>query len=122
MERFFTESGLSVVPSARNCAQEPSESKSAAIHMKRKREGNGCAPGRARPDLQRNAPLADPASPARLYHDGGPYWPDVLLNGGKHPADRAVMDEAIKALDCFAGTASAGNKGCQDLTRLTISG
>ena len=34
-----------------------------------------------------------------MYHDGGPYWLDALPNGGKHPADRAVMDEAIKALD-----------------------
>lgn len=37
-----------------------------------------------------------------VHTDEGPYWLDALLNGGKHPADRAVLNEAIKALDCIA--------------------
>lgn len=33
------------------------------------------------------------------YHDAGPYWLDALLDGGKHPADLAVLNAAISALD-----------------------
>ena len=37
-----------------------------------------------------------------LYHDSGPYWLAALLDGGRHPADLAVLDVAIKALDLIA--------------------
>lgn len=37
-----------------------------------------------------------------LYHDAGPYWLDAMLDGGRHPADIAVLDVAIKALDLIA--------------------
>lgn len=35
----------------------------------------------------------------KQYTDAGPYWSDALLKGGKHPADRMVLDAALKALD-----------------------
>lgn len=34
-----------------------------------------------------------------IYTDAGPYWLDAILNGGKHPADHAVLECAVKALD-----------------------
>ncbi len=37
-----------------------------------------------------------------LYHDADPYWLAALLDGGKHPADLAVLDTVIKALDLIA--------------------
>ena len=33
------------------------------------------------------------------HADEGPYWLDALLAGGKHPADRMILDAAIAALD-----------------------
>lgn len=35
------------------------------------------------------------------YTDRGPYWLDNLLNGGKHPADVAVLNAALLALDAI---------------------
>ena len=37
-----------------------------------------------------------------LYHDADPYWLAALLEEGKHPADLAVLDTVIKALDLIA--------------------
>lgn len=34
-----------------------------------------------------------------LHTDSGPYWADALIDGGKHPADLAVLAAALKALD-----------------------
>lgn len=36
------------------------------------------------------------------YHDADPYWLAALLDGGKHPADVAVLNTVIKALDMIA--------------------
>ena len=38
----------------------------------------------------------------RNHTDSGPYWLDALLEGGKHPADKAVLDIACRALDIVA--------------------
>lgn len=35
------------------------------------------------------------------HTDRGPYWLDNLLAGGQHPADLAVMNAALKALDAI---------------------
>lgn len=37
-----------------------------------------------------------------LNTDSGPFWLDALLNGGKHPADRMLLQAAIRALDIIA--------------------
>lgn len=37
-----------------------------------------------------------------LHVDHGPYWLDALLGGGKHPADVAVLNAAIRAMDIIA--------------------
>lgn len=37
-----------------------------------------------------------------IYHDRDPYWLAALLDGGRHPADLAVLDTVIKALDLIA--------------------
>jgi hypothetical protein len=36
-----------------------------------------------------------------LHADHGPYWLDALIDGGKHPADKAVLAAALKALDAI---------------------
>jgi hypothetical protein len=38
----------------------------------------------------------------REHTDQGPAWLDALLRGGKHPADRILLDAAIRALDILA--------------------
>lgn len=39
---------------------------------------------------------------ASEYHDQGPVWLDRLLMGGRDPYDRAMLNNAIKALDTIA--------------------
>lgn len=39
---------------------------------------------------------------ASEYHDHGPVWLDRLLMGGRDPYDRAMLNNAIKALDAIA--------------------
>lgn len=41
---------------------------------------------------------------SRQHTDHGPCWLDRLLAKGKHPADRMMMDSAIRALDILAPT------------------
>lgn len=48
---------------------------------------------------------------SRLHIDKGPYWVDALLAGGKHPADIAVLQAALKALDSFGAVSRRSRLG-----------
>jgi len=43
-----------------------------------------------------------------LHADKGPYWLDALLGGGRHPADRMVLDAALKAIDAITPRRAVG--------------